>query len=100
MTRERLRALALAFLGLAGCYASHEPPAVCATDDACPSGEYCELRFLCLDGSLDCDPFRSGSGCAWFADDESPFGGYIDCEGELSTGLGLCAPPELRELWR
>lgn len=93
----------LAVLALAGCYRSHEVPLpVCETDAECEPTEYCELRFLCVEEAdgVACDAFRSGSGCAWFSDDESPFGGYIGCEGELSTGLGLCAPPELRELWR
>lgn len=101
--RVRLRVLALSLLALAGCYRSYEVPLpVCETDAECEPTEYCELRFLCVEEAdgVACDAFRSGSGCAWFSDDESPFGGYIGCEGEFSTGLGLCAPPELRELWR
>lgn len=101
--RVRLRVLALSLLVLAGCYRSHEVPIpVCESDAECEPDTYCELRFLCVEepgGVIDCDPFRSGSGCSWFTDD--PEGRpYIFCEGDLSTGLGLCAPPEARELWR
>lgn len=87
----------LALLALVGCYQSHEiPRPVCETDGECEPGTYCELRFLCVEserGEVDCDPLRAGFGCA-------VLDGAIDCESERTTGLGLCAPPEARELWR
>lgn len=82
-------------LFVVGCYASHEP-GPCELDEQCAPTEYCELRLLCVelgDGSVECDPTRDGSGCAWL-------GGRIDCESSTTTGLGWCAPPEARELWR
>lgn len=98
MTRSRIIA---ALVLLSGCYASHER-GPCEVDSECPPTEYCERRFHCLkvDGSVECDPFREGTGCAWFSDPGAPFGGRIGCEGELSSTLGWCSPPEALELWQ
>ena len=89
----------LLLMVLSGCYQSHEIPVetsyvVCETLEDCPTGQYCELRFFCLendDGSVDCDPFRDGFGCSFLE-------GQIVCDDPFrSTGMGICLTPQICE---
>lgn len=90
-----MRAALLALALCVGCYASHEL-GPCGLDDDCGPMEYCELRLLCVeldDGSVECNPTRSGYGCAWLE-------GRIVCESSRTTGLGWCVEPAARGVWR
>jgi len=91
-----MRPTITALLFIMGCYQSHEPSLEsqgCESLEDCGSGEYCELRFFCLEddpefGGFNCNPIRENYGCSFLE-------GRIVCDDpSRNTGIGLCMTPQ------